>query len=98
MAGIPSNGMLLCVSNSDHSEVKLLTPPAGSEPGELITFEGHISEPAAPGNRAVKAWKKVGGQFETGGDGAGRFIGEPAAVMATARGACTSAIAGGPIS
>jgi aminoacyl tRNA synthase complex-interacting multifunctional protein 1 len=53
--------MVLCASNAEHTEVKLVQPPEGVPVGELVKFDGHLPEPAAAGNRAVKAWKKVRG-------------------------------------
>ncbi len=49
MGGMKSQGMVLCAVNGDHTEVKLLAAPVGSEPGELVSFEGYNSEPATPG-------------------------------------------------
>lgn len=49
MGGMKSQGMVLCAVNSDHTQVKLLEAPVGSEPGELVTFNGYSSEPATPG-------------------------------------------------
>lgn len=38
MRGIKSNGMLLCASNADHTEVEPLSPPDGAEIGERVYF------------------------------------------------------------
>ena len=98
LEGVPSNGMVLCASNKEHTEVKLVVPPAGVPAGELITFAGHTSEPAAAGNRAVKAGKKAGGSFATDENGKAMFVGEPSAPFQTSLGICTSTIKGGSIS
>lgn len=96
--GVPSNGMVLCASNEEHSEVVLVNPPEGAVPGEVVTFEGHTSEPMAAGNRAVKAFKKVGDDFITDDDGVAMYIGEPTAPFMTTAGPCTATIKGGEIS
>ncbi len=59
LKGITSHGMLLCASNADHSQVVPLSPKTDTPIGELITFEGHISAPVEPGNRASKAFSKI---------------------------------------
>ena len=98
LEGTPSNGMVLCASNEGHSEVQLVVPPEGAQVGELVTFAGHASEPAAAGNRAVKSWKKVGGNFATDADGVAWYTGDDApAQMATSAGPCTAVITNGPI-
>lgn len=38
MRGVKSNGMLLAASDASHENVELLTPPAGSVPGERAWF------------------------------------------------------------
>ena len=55
--------MLLAASASD-DEVKLVLAPDGCEPGELVTFDGHTSEPMDAGNRAVKVCVCGGGVGE----------------------------------
>lgn len=97
LQGTPSNGMVLCASSKDGSEVKLVVPPAGVPVGELIKFKGHVSEPSPTGNRAVKAWKKVADQFATDADGNAMFTGEPSAPMQTSKGGCTSTIKDGGV-
>lgn len=52
MRGIKSNGMVLCASNEEHTEVEPLAPPEGAAVGERLWFgEGDGSdqgEPAKP--------------------------------------------------
>lgn len=38
LAGVSSNGMLLCASTPEHDKVETLAAPAGSEPGERCFF------------------------------------------------------------
>ncbi len=40
LAGYESHGMVLCGETEDKSIVELINPPAGSVPGDLISFEG----------------------------------------------------------
>eukprot|EP01015_Nassula_variabilis_P008175 TRINITY_DN1641_c0_g3_i1.p1 TRINITY_DN1641_c0_g3~~TRINITY_DN1641_c0_g3_i1.p1 ORF type:complete len:204 (-),score=58.30 TRINITY_DN1641_c0_g3_i1:68-679(-) len=41
LGGFPSNGMVVCASNDDHTQVELLRPAEGSQVGERITLEGY---------------------------------------------------------
>lgn len=95
LKGITSAGMLLCASNKEDSKVDPLTPPAGSEIGDLITFEGHTSEFIAPGNRASKAFSKIADDLSTNAAGEATYKGIP---FMTNAGACTSVIKDGNIS
>ena len=61
--GIMSHGMLLCVSNEDHTKVDPLCPPENCPVGELITFDGYKINPAEPGNKATKAYTKIAEEF-----------------------------------
>ena len=40
LAGIVSEGMVLCASNADHTEVELMRPSNDSAIGERVTLEG----------------------------------------------------------
>ncbi len=51
-----------------------MSPPAETPVGELITFDGHTPAPEPAGNRAVKAWKKVGESFGTDSEGIGLSV------------------------
>ena len=93
LKGITSAGMLLCASNE--LDVDPLTPPIGSEIGDLITFEGHTSEFIAPGNRASKAFSKILDDLSTNSAGEATYQGIP---FMTKSGACTSVIKDGSIS
>jgi hypothetical protein len=48
LGGFPSQGMVLCGSNADHTAVELVDPPAGAEIGERVTFEGHGGDFCSP--------------------------------------------------
>ncbi|AFZ79004.1 methionine-tRNA ligase, putative [Theileria equi strain WA] len=45
LRGEESNGMVLCVSNEDHTVVQLLEPPSDTPVGERISFDGYTGEP-----------------------------------------------------
>lgn len=40
LVGFKSQGMVICASTADHSEVKLLEPPAGAKAGDCVSFPG----------------------------------------------------------
>ena len=51
MRGLSSDGMLLCASNKDHTEVDPLAPPEGCEVGTRVSFGGDLAaqlDPATP--------------------------------------------------
>ena len=41
LAGIPSEGMVMCAQDDGRSKVQLMRPPAGSKVGERIQLEGN---------------------------------------------------------
>ncbi|KAK9788459.1 hypothetical protein WJX73_003765 [Symbiochloris irregularis] len=47
MRGIASNGMVLCASNEDHTQVEPLSPPQDATPGQRIQF-GDFGEEGPP--------------------------------------------------
>ncbi len=91
LKGIMSFGMLLCASNSDHSEVIPLRPPPDSRIGEPITFSGHNSNPIPPSNRANKIFEKIVSELKVSSSGEATFSGIP---FMTPKGPCTSTIIG----
>lgn len=91
LKGITSCGMLLCASNSDHTEVVPLAPPADAAPGQLITFKGHKSEPAEAGNRANKAYDKIKDELFVNDEGFATYAGVP---FSTPFGVVTSSLKG----
>jgi tRNA-binding EMAP/Myf-like protein len=40
LAGFPSHGMVLCAETPTKSSVELIIPPEGSQPGDLVFFDG----------------------------------------------------------
>eukprot|EP01035_Chromulina_nebulosa_P018622 gene18622-24355_t len=91
LKGITSNGMLLCTTSKDETKVDPLIPPADAPIGQLITFEGHLSEPVEPGNRATKAFTKIADGFYVNEQGVATFNGIP---FSTPSGPVTSALIG----
>lgn len=87
MRGVLSQGMLLCASNEDHTDVDPLLPPVDAPLGELVTFEGHRVAPIDPGNRATKAFDRVAEKLTCGPDGVAKFEDIP---FMTKSGPCTS--------
>lgn len=48
LGGFPSNGMVLCASNSDKSKTIFVEVPEGVPNGERVSFAGFDGEPATP--------------------------------------------------
>lgn len=95
LQGIVSHGMVLCASDASHEHVDPISPPPNAKIGDLIYFEGHISDPKPPGNAAVKAFKKVVERLHSDMNGVATFDGEP---FMTNNGPCTTSIVNGKIS
>lgn len=87
MRGVTSYGMLLCASNEDHTKVDPLTAPDGATLGELVTFEGHRTDPIDAGNRATKAFDRVADSLRTDENGVAMFESVP---FKTSAGPCLS--------
>lgn len=101
MVGFPSHGMVLCVSNRDHSEVKFVSPPVDAKLGERITipgfdFEGDEGQPFAENKIGKKkVFEKLAPFLVTNEYGSPEFLGRP---FVSSAGVCTSPIAGGNVS
>ena len=68
LAGVASNGMVLCASDAAHETVKFVEVPAGSAPGERVLFEGLTGKAATPKQIEKKKIAKTiifGGQLQT---------------------------------
>lgn len=100
MLGFPSHGMVLCASNADHTEVKLVNPPVDAKVGERITvpdfdFEGENGAPMA--ENAIgkkKIFEKLAPFLVTNKYGVPEFLGRP---FMTSAGVCTSSIPDGTV-
>jgi glutamyl-tRNA synthetase len=101
LAGFPSHGMVLCASNEEHTEVKLVSVPVEARVGERVTVPGvdFGSEGAAPfaENKIgkQKVFEKIAPFLRTDKYGVPEFCGRP---LLTSAGVCTSPIANGFVS
>lgn len=59
LAGYESHGMVLCGETEDKSVVELIEPPAGSEAGDLISFEGWARQPPTQLHPKKNPWDTV---------------------------------------
>ena len=94
MRGVKSNGMVLCASNAEHTEVEPLAPPEGAAVGERVWFgeggDGGDQGEAAKPNQVdkKKMWEEVQPLLRTDGARVAGFNGAP---MMTSAGAVTAA-------
>lgn len=101
LAGFPSHGMVLCASNEDHTQVRLVSPPVEAKIGERITvpgfdFEGEEGTPFAENKVGKKkVFEKLAPFLKTSEYGVPEFAGRP---LLTSAGVCTSAINNGSVS
>ncbi|KAL3935398.1 MAG: hypothetical protein SGBAC_009073 [Bacillariaceae sp.] len=100
LVGFPSHGMVLCASNSDHTDVRLVNPPVDAKVGERITipdfnFEGEDAEPFAENKVGKKkVFEKIAPYLVTSKYGIPEFLGRP---FMTSAGVCTSAVPEGTV-
>ena len=101
MVGIPSHGMVLCASNEDHTDVRLVSPPVDAKIGERITipdfdFESEDAAPFAENKIGKKkVFEKIAPHLVTSKYGVPEFLGRP---LMTSSGVCTSPIPDGTVS
>lgn len=101
LVGFPSHGMVLCASNADHTDVKLVSPPVEAKVGERVTvpdvdFEGEEGAPYAENKIGKKKiFEKLAPFLVTSKYGVPEFLGRP---LMTTAGVCTSPISGGSVS
>jgi tRNA-binding EMAP/Myf-like protein len=101
LVGFPSHGMVLCASNADHTEVKLVNPPIDAKVGERVTipdfsFEGEEGQPFAENSLGKKKiFEKIAPFLVTSKYGVPEFLGRP---FMTSAGVCTSPIPDGTVS
>ena len=100
LAGFPSHGMVLCASNQDHTEVKLVSVPVEAKVGERVTvpgfdYEGEEGQPY-PENKIgkKKVFEQIAPFLTTSEYGVPEFCGRP---LLTSAGVCTSPIAKGSV-
>ncbi len=100
MLGFPSHGMVLCASNADHTEVKLVNPPIDAKIGERVTvpdfdFEGEAGQPMKENPMGKKKiFDKLAPFLVTNKYGVPEFLGRP---FMTSAGVCTSSISEGSV-
>jgi len=98
LVGFPSHGMVLCASNEDHTEVKLISPPVEAKVGERVIvpdfdFEGEeIFAENKVGKKKVV--EKLAPFLVTSKYGVPEFLGRP---FMTSGGVCTSPISDGTV-
>mmetsp|Transcript_14651 Transcript_14651/g.31259 ORF Transcript_14651/g.31259 Transcript_14651/m.31259 type:complete len:902 (+) Transcript_14651:291-2996(+) len=101
LAGFPSHGMVLCASNEDHTEVKLVSVPVDAKIGERVSvpgfdFEGEEGKPFAENKIGKKkVFEKIAPFLKTSEYGVPEFCGRP---LLTSAGVCTSPINNGSVS
>ena len=101
LAGFPSHGMVLCASNEDHTDVKLVSVPVDAKIGERVTVRGFDfgSQEGAPfaENKVgkKKVFEKIAPFLKTSEYGVPEFCGRP---LMTSAGVCTSPINKGSVS
>ena len=94
LAGFKSNGMVLCASNEDKSEVKFVDPPADSQPGERVVCEGMVAEPATSNQMKKKKLMDKAATELRAVDGVACYRNVP---LGTAAGQCTTPVTAGTI-
>ena len=65
LADYMSHGMVLCAQPADGSVVEFLTPPEGSVPGDLVSFEGFERKPVEQLNAKKNPWDNVRPKLNT---------------------------------
>lgn len=95
LGGVASNGMVLCTSNADKSEVAFVAPPAAAKPGERVLIEGVGPTPPASGNQMKKKkWMDKAAEGLKAVDGVATYDGTP---LVVAGAQCTSPVPAGTI-
>jgi len=77
MRGVKSEAMVLAASNTDHTQVELLTPPPGSKIGERVFVDGFPGEADAELNPKKKVWETVQPDFATNDECVACYKGSP---------------------
>lgn len=97
IAGLKSQGMVLCACTADHGDVKLLAPPTGAKAGDRVTFPGFEGgEPALPNQMAKKKYlENLAPLLRTDENGVARW---DSSAFTIGDGVCTSSLANASIS
>merc|ERR1712071_642798 len=101
LAGFPSHGMVLCSSNEEHTEVKIISAPPDAQIGEKATvpgwdYESEEGQPFAENKIGKKkVFEKLATNLKTDEYGTPGFLGTP---FITSGGVCVSPLGGGQVS
>eukprot|EP00594_Rhizosolenia_setigera_P013839 CAMPEP_0178955550 /NCGR_PEP_ID=MMETSP0789-20121207/9670_1 /TAXON_ID=3005 /ORGANISM="Rhizosolenia setigera, Strain CCMP 1694" /LENGTH=878 /DNA_ID=CAMNT_0020637199 /DNA_START=276 /DNA_END=2912 /DNA_ORIENTATION=- len=101
LAGFPSHGMVLCSSNEDHTDVKIISVPHEAKIGERVTvsgwdFESEDGKPFAENKlQKKKILQKLAPFMTTDEFGTPGFLGSP---FITSGGVCSSPLSDGQVS
>jgi len=94
---ILSSGLVLCASNTDHTQCEPVMPPDGARIGERITVAGCEEGSSSPEeilNPKKKQFENLQPDLTTDDAGVANYQGKP---FMTTAGACTSSIVNGTI-
>jgi len=82
--------MVLCAETANKSAVELISPPAGAQAGDIITFEGQERDPPAALNKSDKLnpWFRVQPELLIDGEGVAKWN---EFAMNTDKGSCKAA-------
>ena len=86
---VKSDGLVLCASNADHTEVDFVIPPEGAAIGERVAFPGFEGEPEEVLNPKKKQLEAVCLDLKTNAEGVACYKDVP---FTTSAGACTSSL------
>lgn len=75
MRGVTSEAMVMCASTPD--KVEILSPPAGSQPGDLVEFEGYTRCPDTVLNPKKKIFEACAPDLKTDGSKVAVYKGVP---------------------
>ena len=87
LRNVASDGLVLCTSNDDHTEVDFVVPPKGAAIGERVMFAGFEGEPEEVLNPKKKQLDAVSPDLKTNADGVACYKDVP---FTTSAGVCTS--------
>jgi len=95
LKNVISNGMVLCASNADHTQVEFIDPPPGVNPGEPVTFHGYPRNPDPVLNPKKKIFETIKPDLSTNDELVATYKGIP---FMTSQGICKSKSIKGEIS
>ncbi|XP_045393377.1 aminoacyl tRNA synthase complex-interacting multifunctional protein 1 [Lemur catta] len=75
MRGVLSQAMLMCASSPE--KIEILAPPAGSVPGDRVTFDAFPGEPDKELNPKKKVWEQIQPDLYTNEDRVATYKGAP---------------------